>query len=132
MEIVVNYPKAFPRVVAPVSPAHQELNHQTHVNQSDFIVWRQMTLLRSTETKIQLQESVLYVSDQQLQGSDWLMLSWVDWVYLFNISNQVQQRWVVGRLFLKTEEDTERFNNMNINQINSIYVYLIFYDGTML
>lgn len=44
MEIVVNYSKAFPGVVAPVSPAHQVLNNQAHINQSDLIVWRQMTL----------------------------------------------------------------------------------------
>lgn len=52
MEIVINDSKAFPGVVAPVSPAHQVLDHQTHVNQSDFIVWREMTLLDGTETKM--------------------------------------------------------------------------------
>lgn len=44
MKIVVNDSKAFPGVVAPVSPAHQVLNNQANVNQSDFIVWRQMAL----------------------------------------------------------------------------------------
>lgn len=43
-KIVVNDSKAFPGVVAPVSPAHQVLNNQANVNQSDFIIWRQMAL----------------------------------------------------------------------------------------
>lgn len=44
MEVVVNYSEAFPGVVAPVSPAHQVLDNQTHINQSYFIIWRQVTL----------------------------------------------------------------------------------------
>jgi len=48
VEIVVNDPEAFPGVVAPVSPAHQELNHQTHVNQSDLVVRRQVALQGGT------------------------------------------------------------------------------------
>ena len=44
LEIVVNHSKAFPGVVAPVSPAHQVLDNQAHVNQSNLIVWGQMTL----------------------------------------------------------------------------------------
>lgn len=49
MEIVVNNSEAFPGVVAPVSPAHQVLNNQAHINQSDLIVWRQMTLQGKTQ-----------------------------------------------------------------------------------
>lgn len=48
MEIVVNDSKAFPGVVAPVSPAHQVLNYQAHINQSDLVVWMQMTLQEGT------------------------------------------------------------------------------------
>ena len=44
MEIVVNDSEAFPGVVAPVCPTHQILNHQADVDQSDFIVRRQITL----------------------------------------------------------------------------------------
>lgn len=51
MKIVVNDSEAFPGVVAPVSPAHQVLNNQSNINQSDLIVWRQMTLQKGTETK---------------------------------------------------------------------------------
>lgn len=49
MEIVVNDSEAFPGVVAPVSPAHQVLDNQADINQSDLIVWRQVTLQESTE-----------------------------------------------------------------------------------
>ena len=49
VEIVVNNSEAFPGVVAPVSPAHQVLNNQAHINQSDLIVWRQMTLQGKTQ-----------------------------------------------------------------------------------
>lgn len=52
MEIVVNDPEAFPGVVAPVSPAHQVLNNQTHINQSDLIVWMQVTLQEVSYTKM--------------------------------------------------------------------------------
>lgn len=51
MEIVVNDSEAFPGVVAPVSPAHQVLNNQADINQSDLIVWRQMTLQEGAKTK---------------------------------------------------------------------------------
>lgn len=51
MEIVVNDSEAFPGVVAPVSSTHQVLNNQAHVDQSDFIIWRQMTLQEGKETK---------------------------------------------------------------------------------
>lgn len=51
MEIVVNDTEAFSSVVAPVRPTHQELNNQAHVNQSDFVIWRQMTLQTVTETE---------------------------------------------------------------------------------
>lgn len=44
MEIVVNYSEAFSGVVAPVSPAHQIFNYQANINQSDFVVGRQITL----------------------------------------------------------------------------------------
>lgn len=52
VKIVVNDSEAFPRVVAPVSPAHQVLNDQTYIDQSDFIdfiVGRKITL-QHTET----------------------------------------------------------------------------------
>lgn len=49
MEIVVNDSEAFPCVVASVSPAHQVLDNQADINQSDLIVWRQVTLQESTE-----------------------------------------------------------------------------------
>lgn len=52
MKIVVNDSEAFPGVVAPVSPAHQVLNNQAHINQSDLIVWRQMTLQEGTRNKM--------------------------------------------------------------------------------
>lgn len=51
MEIVVDDSEAFPGVVAPVSPAHQVLDNQADINQSDLIVWRQVTLQESTEAK---------------------------------------------------------------------------------
>lgn len=44
MKIVVNDSKALPGVVAPIRPTHQELDNQAHINQCDFIVWRQMAL----------------------------------------------------------------------------------------
>lgn len=51
MEIVINDSEAFPGVIAPVSPAHQVLYNQADVNQSDLIVWRQMTLQEGTDAK---------------------------------------------------------------------------------
>lgn len=51
MEIVVNESKAFPGVVAPVCSTHQQLNNQAHVDQSDFIIWRQVTLQEGKETQ---------------------------------------------------------------------------------
>lgn len=62
MEIVVNDSEAFPGVVAPVSPAHQVLNNQAHINQSDLIVWRQMTLQEGTETKWWVRLNGLWVN----------------------------------------------------------------------
>lgn len=44
MKIVVNDSKALPGVVAPVSPAHQELDDQAHIDQSDFIIGGDITL----------------------------------------------------------------------------------------
>lgn len=51
MEIVVDDAEAFPGVIAPIGPTHQELNNEADVNQRDLIVWRQMTLWDSKEAK---------------------------------------------------------------------------------
>lgn len=51
MEIVVDDAEPFPGVITPVGPTHQELNNKADVNQSDLVVWRQMTLWDGTDTK---------------------------------------------------------------------------------
>lgn len=96
MEIVVNDSEAFPGVVAPISPAHQVLNNQTHINQSDLIVGRQMTLQQGTDRWVRLNGLWLTSADNKRYK--------VNGLYLFNISNQVEESWVVGRLFLKEKK----------------------------
>lgn len=44
VQVVVDDAEAFARVVAPVRSAHQELDHQPHVDQRDFIVGREVSL----------------------------------------------------------------------------------------
>lgn len=50
MEIVVDDAEAFPGVIAPIGPSHQVLNNETDINQTDLIVWGQMTLWDGTKT----------------------------------------------------------------------------------
>lgn len=50
MEIVVDDAEAFPGVIAPIGPSHQVLNNEADINQSDLIVWGQMTLWDGTNT----------------------------------------------------------------------------------
>ncbi len=71
MEIVVNDSEAFPGVVAPVSPAHQVLNNQAHINQSDLIVWRQMTLQEGTETKWCMRLNKLWLTSADENDMKW-------------------------------------------------------------
>lgn len=44
MQVVVDDPEALACVVTAVCSAHQVLNHQTHIDQSDLVVRREIPL----------------------------------------------------------------------------------------
>lgn len=49
MEIVIDDAEPLPGVIAPIGPTHQELDNEAYVDQSDLVVWRQMTLWDGTD-----------------------------------------------------------------------------------
>lgn len=47
--------------------------------------------------------------------------------YLFNISNQVEERWVVGRLFLNREKTQKALQHAKTN----VHMYILFSGWSM-
>lgn len=115
MEIVVNDSEAFPGVVAPVSPAHQVLNNQAHINQSNLVIWRQMTLQEGAEKKWWMRLNRLW-----LASTDKNNMKWTD--YLFHISNQVEESWVVGWLFLQQKRIQKVLHSKPV--LYTVYLFL--------
>lgn len=44
IQIIVEVAESLPSVITPVSSSHETLQHQTNINQSDLIIWREVSL----------------------------------------------------------------------------------------
>lgn len=68
MQIVVDDPEALACVATAKCSTHQVLNHQTHINKRDLVVWRKISLQKSNLHIHQKKALVVYTQNTVVRG----------------------------------------------------------------
>lgn len=70
-QVVVQRPEALPGVFAAVSSTHQELQHQSDVDQRDLVIWRKIPLKKKSCCYYHSAAGNIHILNDKLCNEGW-------------------------------------------------------------